>query len=76
MFNLKTHSINLRTSGTHSLLIPRVNTTTYGLHSLSYYGSKLWNSLPNTTRSPPTVAAFKLTIRNLEFDTDCCPFRK
>ena len=73
MFSLKTHSINLRTSGTNSLLIPRVNTTTYGLHSLSYYGSKLWNSLPNTTRSLPTVAAFKSTIRNLVFDTDCCP---
>ena len=26
MFSLKTHSINLRTSGTNSLLIPRVNT--------------------------------------------------
>ena len=76
MFSLKTHSINLRTSGTNSLLIPRVNTTTYDLHSLSYYGSKLWNSLPNTTRSLPTVAAFKSTIRNLEFDTDCCPFCK
>ena len=50
MFSLKTHNINLRTSGTHSLFIPRVNTTKYGLHSLSYYGSKLWNSLPNTTR--------------------------
>ena len=48
MFSLKTHSINLRASGTNSLLIPRVNTTTYGMHSLSYYGSKLWNSLPNT----------------------------
>ena len=42
--------------------------------TLSYYGSKLWNFLPNTTRSLPTVAAFKSTIRNLEFDTDCCPF--
>lgn len=76
MFSLKTYSINLRTSGTHSLVIPRVNTTRYGLHSLSYYGSKLWNSLPNTTRSLPTVAAFKSAIRNLEFDTDCCPFCK
>ena len=76
MFSLKTHSINLRASGTNSLLIPRFNTTTYGMHSLSYYGSKLWNSLPNTTRSLPTVAAFKSIIRNLVFDTDCCPFCK
>ena len=76
MFSLKTHSINLRASGTNSLFISRVNTTTYGLHSLSYYSSKLWNSLPNTTRTLPTVAAFKSTIRNLVFDTDCCPFCK
>ena len=74
MFNHKTHSINLCTSGTYSLVIPHVNTTRYGLHSLSYYGSKLWNSLPNTTRSLPTVKAFKSSIRNLDFDADCCPF--
>ena len=76
MFSLKTHSINVRASGTNSLFIPRVNTTTYGVHSLSYYHSKLWNSLPNTTRTQPTVVAFKSTIRNLVFDTDCCPFCK
>lgn len=76
MFSQKTHSINLHTNGTHSLFIPCVNTTSYGLHSLSYYGSKLWNSLPNTTWSLPTVAAFKWAIHNFEFDTDCCPFCK
>ena len=77
MFSLKTHSINLRTSGTNSLFIPRVNTITCGLHTLSYYGSKLWNCVPNaTSRSLLTVAAFKLAIRDLEFDTDCCPFCK
>ena len=69
MFSYKTHSINLCTNGRHSLVIPRVNTTKYGLHSLSYYASKLWNSLRNTIRSLSTVAAFKWTIRNLKFDT-------
>ena len=76
MFSLKTHSINLRTSGTNSLLIPRVNTTTHDLHYLSYYGSKLWNSLPNATTSLLTVAAFKLAIHDLELNTDCCAFCK
>ena len=41
MFSYQTHSIKLRTSGTRSLAIPRVNTIAYGLHSLSYFGSKL-----------------------------------
>ena len=63
MFSSKTYNNNLRTSGTHSLVIPRVNATRYAVHFL-----------PNTSRSLPTVAAFKSTIRNLEFDTDCCPF--
>ena len=59
-----------------SLLFFGDNTTTYGLHPLSNYGSRLWNSLPNATRSLLTVAAFKLAIRDLEFGTDCCPFCK
>ena len=65
LFSLKTHSINLPTSSTNSLFFGD-NTTTYGLHPLSNYGSKLWNSLPNATRSLLTVAAFKLAIRDLE----------
>ena len=69
VFRRQVHSEALRTSGTHSLVIPHVNTTRYGLHSLSYYGSKLWNSLPNTTRSLPTVKAFKSSIRNLDFES-------
>lgn len=75
MFSYKTHSINLRNSCTRSVS-RRVNITTYGLNSLPYYGSKLCDSLPNTIRSLPTVAAFKSTVRNLEFDTDCCLFFK
>ena len=53
-----------------------LKTHSINLRTLSYYGSKLWNSLPNATRSLLTVAAFKLAIRDLEFDTDCCPFCK
>ena len=62
MFSLKTHSINLRTSGTNSPFIPRFDTITNGLHSLSYYGTKLWNSLPNTIMSLLKVAAFWLFV--------------
>ena len=62
MFGYQTHSINVRTSGTRSVVIPRVNTITYGLHSLSYYGRKQWHSFTNTTRSLPIVAAIKKTF--------------
>ena len=33
--------------GIDSLALQRVNTINYGLHSLSYHGCKLRNSLPN-----------------------------
>ena len=29
------------------LKVPRVNSSTYGLHSVSFRGSQLWNTLPN-----------------------------
>ena len=41
---------------------------------MSYYDSKLWNSLPNMTRSLPTVAAFKSTIRILYLILTAVPF--
>ena len=37
-------SYNLR--GKHSLSIPRVHSTKYGLHSFCYSASKYWNMLP------------------------------
>ena len=36
---------NLR--GERALNIPSVNTTKYGLHSIRYFGPKLWNSISN-----------------------------
>ena len=43
LFTERQTSISLR--GKRRLVIPRVNTTNYGLHSFRYYASKLWNLL-------------------------------
>ena len=47
MFTVR--SYNLR--GNHILALPNPRTTTYGLHSLSYLASKIWNSLPDTYKT-------------------------
>ena len=44
MFTVRPSSYNLR--GNHIQALPNPKTTTYGLHSLSYLASKIWNSLP------------------------------
>ena len=72
LLNVKDVTYNLR--GQHLLNVPRVNTTTYGLHSFHYFASKLWNSLPNSLRTAPTTNAFKLAVNQIEFDRDCCLF--
>ena len=72
LLNVKDTTYNLR--GQHLLNVPKVNTTTYGLHSFRYSASKLWNSLPNSLRTAPTTNAFKLAVNQIKFNRDCCPF--
>ena len=42
---------------------PRVNKTTYGLHSLRYRGPKVWNALPASTKQSENIPSLmsKLT---------------
>jgi hypothetical protein len=68
LFTYRSCSINLR--GEDLLTIPNVNTTAHDLHSITYYGSKLWNSLTNSIRTLPTLRAFKSAIADLEFNSD------
>ena len=49
MFTVRSSSYNLR--GNHIQSLPNPKTTTYGLHSFSYLGSKIWNSLPDTYKT-------------------------
>ena len=39
---------NLR--GTNKLVVPRKNTTTFGLKPTSFIGANVWNSLPDELR--------------------------
>ena len=44
------------------LKVPRVNSSTYGLHLVPFRGSQLWNTLPNHFQNLPSVFAFKNKI--------------
>ena len=68
----KNSSYNLR--GKHSLSIPRVQSTKYGLHSFRYSASKYWNMLPEVLRSAQSLHVFKSKIKSISFDNKCCSF--
>ena len=58
----------------HSLSIPRVQSTKYGLHSFRYSASKYWNMLPEVLRSAQSLHVFKSKIKSISFDNKCCSF--
>ena len=62
LFKLKVNTAHLR--GRNKLEIPSVNTTKYGLHSIAYYGAKLWNALPEHFRLCDSLSEFKRLICN------------
>ena len=59
-------SYNLR--GKHTLSIPRVQSTKYGLHSFHYSASKYWNMLPEVLRTAESLHVFKSKIKSISFD--------
>ena len=62
LFKIKVNTANLRRR--KKLEIPSINTTTFGLHSISHYGAKLWNELPETFRICESLSEFKRMIKN------------
>ena len=54
--------------GKHSLSVPRVQLTKYGLHSFRYSASKYWNMLPEVLRTAKSLHVFKSKIKSISFD--------
>ena len=61
----------LRTSA--DFVLPRINSVHYGEDSLGYFGCKIWNLIPNETRSVNNLAIFKRVIR--KWAPEKCPCR-
>ena len=64
LIGLRNNKYNLR--GSDILKRPKASTTTYGLKSWRFTAPKLWNSLPDSSRTVTTYKAFKNSIRTLD----------
>ena len=72
IFKLNTHSRpGLRTNS--DFLRPRVNTVHFGKDSLQYFGSVIWNIVPQDIKNSVSLNSFKKSIRN--WLPDECPCR-
>ena len=62
MFEIKPSSYDLRSG--NRLYLPPTRTQTFGLNSLAFRGSLLWNSLPPDLKSVDSFKSFKAKIKN------------
>ena len=51
--------------GTNKLVVPRRNTTNFGLKSTTFIGAKAWNSLPDGLCSLTRLKEFVTSVRKL-----------
>ena len=58
----------LRSSGTGLLTIPQVSSKKHGEAAFSYYGPRLWNSLPENLRVTETAEVFKKRLKTHLFN--------
>jgi len=64
MFSLRSSCYDLRGNNILSLCKPR--TTSFGLSSVSYFGAKQWNALPDCIRTSD-FTEFKRNIQGMTF---------
>ncbi len=64
MFQVKDITYNLRDS--NILCQPKFNKITYGKKTFSYYGTHIWNSLPNNIKESTSIDNFKTMLKAWE----------
>ena len=69
LFQTRNSESNLR--GSRKLVIPYVNTTTYGLHSIRYTSANMWNKLTEDLRSLTSLNEFRAKICQISFERQC-----
>ena len=70
MFEIKDIPYNFRDS--NRAVQPKVNSTTFGLKSLKYSGSLLWNKLPTDLKRCVSISSFKSLLKSWEGPTCKC----
>ncbi len=63
-------------SNSKNLVVPRVDSTLYGLHSIRYHGTKLWAALPENAKSATDLASFKGSLETFKGITCKCSYCK
>ena len=69
---IKTTNYNMRSN--NILVQPNVNTVSHGLNTFYYHGPKIWNCLPVTVKSSPTLSAFKNQLSKLRIPLCNCSY--
>ena len=54
------------------LVLPHAKSTRYGVNSLAFWGSLLWNKLPSQVRQSQTLEELKNRIKNLRSIHSTC----
>ena len=67
--NAMVHRIGTRQATRGDLFSALKNTTLYGLQTIQYFGSKLWNTLPIYIRVATSVAAFRSKLKSYFIDS-------
>ena len=49
--------------GCHNLLLPQARTTCYGLETISFLGSRLWQALPDDMKESDIPSSFNRKIK-------------
>ena len=70
IFSTKTTGYKLRSGIV--LKLPPANTTKYGVNSLCFRGSILWNTLPNSLKLSRSLEEFRCSIKNWTGNTCTC----
>ena len=68
-FSIDMHSANTRNALRYDLHIPFTSTSGFK-KSLSFYGAKLWNSIPFSIRTEPNIESFKLSYKRFLLNSD------
>ena len=67
-FSSSVHSYSTRQSCDGNLYVTSVNTTQYGLRSLKFTGSRIWNSLPLNITKSNSFSLFRKALKNCMLD--------
>ncbi len=59
----KTKDLSYQLRDNHTVYQPKFEGITYGKHTFAYYGSHIWNALPNQVKKSNGIISFKSLLK-------------